>query len=140
MTISSIDILGLCLVLYLVAMYYWPNLRLNHLVSSLVKQVDQEQDDEGGLTNCQVRAIQYTRSKLGALPDNAANRLIVSHTIRKCMLDEFKMRPTHVSLYYPVAVAVYFIPSNSDMDAFGVHSTPMAKYRRWRAPRSVRAH
>lgn len=137
----------LAIILVLVWLWYWgipfisANFGVDRVVRNILHQVDTGMDSEDtSLASCQARAIEHARVKLGALSESAANRIIVSEVIRKHMLDDMGMRPSHVSKYYPVAVAVYFIPTSGDILAYDVHRTARAKIRKWRAPRETLSH
>jgi len=72
--------------------------------------------------NCQRLAVDHARAELGTVKDNAANRLVVSRVIRNFMVER-GMRKTHVAYYFPVAVELYFIPTDQDVFAAEVRRT-----------------
>lgn len=67
----------------------------------------------------QLDIVDEARAKLGRLRENAANRLVVDRVVRDLMAVK-GMRPSHIRFYSPVAVELYFVPTQQDVIANAV--------------------
>lgn len=62
-----------------------------------------------------VKAATMAKVKFGLLQQTEANELMVSDYIRKLMV-EHGVRPSHIVQLYPLAVALAFMPSRSEVE------------------------
>lgn len=78
---------------------------------------------------CQVKAIQEVRAQIGWVSDSPANRLVVGRLIRERMKDS-GMRPLHISQWSPVAIELFFAPTEEDVLAMEVRKEVLRDRRR----------
>lgn len=69
------------------------------------------------------QAAAHVRAKRGLLKETPANRLLVDRDVRYYMKDR-KMRPSHIAHFHPLAVELYFIPTDSDLMAVRLQKLP----------------
>jgi len=81
----------------------------------------------GGTAAIVHRAAAHLKVKFGLLTNSAANRLLLSEEVRKWMLEEVRMRPSHVVKYYPLAVELALLPDECASRAIRVGGSRLAK-------------
>ena len=96
-----------------------------------INDSDDEEDNKTPPTGtrCQRRAIEVVRAHLGPLKCSEANRLVVGRKIREAMRD-MGMRPSHIQYYAPVAVELYFIPTDQEVLADRIRHCSATKTRK----------
>lgn len=87
--------------------------------------LETEEDEHHGpaLKTCQIKAIDHVLAKVGRVRENGANRLMVGKLVREYMLDNLKMRPSHVRRFAPMAIELVFVPTFEEVRAQQVRTT-----------------
>lgn len=102
----------------------------------MIKALDDPEEDDQVLLDApvlctnQIKAINHVRSIIGNVRDTSANRLLVSELVRKTMVEELKMRPSHVARFAPVAEEMYFVPSEAEVFASRIRKSRAVARRR----------
>jgi hypothetical protein len=121
------------------ALAYWKrrtplDLEAELLATDLIARLDDPDYGEAGyvgrhLCANQVKAINHARTKVGEMRDTTVNRLVASEVIRKFMSETLGMRPSHVARFAPVAIEMYFVPSESRVMAGRIRRTQAVRNR-----------
>jgi len=71
---------------------------------------------------CERMAIEHVKSKIGFIRETEANRLVVGRLVRDYM-NAMGMRPSHICRHAPMAVELYFVPTDVEIAAAEIRRT-----------------
>jgi hypothetical protein len=131
-------LLSIC-VIYILYRWFWPGKNATQLTKEFEKHItnvladvdggDFNEEEEvtkfsvgPGTGRFQAKVVLAAKAEFGLLQRSNANRLMVRKFMRDLMRDH-KMRPSHIHENIEICVAMFFIPTKHDINAYKVGAT-----------------